>query len=272
MSSSPDGADHGRVTFTPLPADARLTAADRCRFSSASVPGEGEWMMKIVEHVDTGLDALAAVLRQPSKPVYVDQACTMELIPPWVFTVTLQDGRTITPDQPQRSRGGPLAVVDDALAAMAWHVGSTSEAYLVSSQLEINTGCPGAVANALARQGALGPQPGADRADPLPQSPPVRVDRYAFDPDAPVGYGAPGDPLQYTGKLTSSTLLEGEVAQRLIDAINAAPLAAHPCSDPAVPFATVAGVYVELGGCNQMLDRDDHVRQLDATIVAIVTG
>jgi hypothetical protein len=259
----------------PLPADSVLVSATRCIFDHSSVPGDGNWLGRIDQRVDSGLDALAAALRLPSQAAPINSACNLIGYVPVVITLTDTQGRQIKPLLPHEACGGPLPAAVDAIAALPWQTVATHQVRQTQSQMSIDTGCPDDYKPVIALQAGFGVGP----RKPLPFTTDVsslQVCRYVprSDPESLMPLGNNGSAgVAHVGHLTSVSTIDGANARALLAAVAAAP-SARPCNQPDAPFANVgtpgdnpAMLTVELGGCDRVLI-DSDLRQLDAATVS----
>lgn len=262
---------------TPLPTDFVPVSVARCTFGIVSVPGDGEWGVREEQRADDGLDELTQALRQPSESAGPNTVCLAEAVGPIVITLTDARGRTITPAVPTTACGSPLPTVVKAIEALPWQTVTQIKLHRIRSQLEVDSGCPGAykpvIAIAAAEAGRR--SPGTDGVFPAaPAS--LRVCRYSLDPNLTITVGTQ---TLHGGSLTSAATLDGAALRDLLAALAAAPPVTGTCDRPESPFAIVfpadgSGPWatLELGGCARMLDGDDDLRQLDPATVRMLAG
>jgi hypothetical protein len=274
--SVPDRFDQG-PPLTPLPADAVLVAATRCRYETQQFPGDGEWMMRIEQRAESGLDALATALRLPAEKPDGSQACDLIRYGPIIITVTDDRGRQLHPKVPETACGAPLLAAVDAINALRWSTVATTKVSQARSELEVSSGCSGGYKPVIALLGAenLGTEETKTAIDATPR--PLTVCRYALDPDPANVISLDNGPALKMGVLVSASTLDAAGGGKLLAEVAAAPRAS-PCSQPQSPFAVVhptdgsaPWIYVELGGCNRALnDVNNSLRQLDPSVVSLL--
>jgi hypothetical protein len=263
--------------LTPLPADAVLVSATRCLFESRPVAGDGEWMYRIEQRADSGLDGLAAALRLPSEQAGagVGYACPAIGYIPTVITVTDTKGHQIHPELPHAACGGPLPAASKAIGALPWHTTAEKKLHQTQTELETSSGCPGGYKPVVALIGAE-QHPDNHKLNAIDTSvSPLRVCQYQPDPKAEID--AAGITL-HIGRLVAASTLDAAKSRALLTKVAAAPVATAACSED-VPFAVVGTkdhqgfVTVETGGCYRALvDTEDVVRQLDPSTVHQIFG
>jgi hypothetical protein len=248
-----------------LPDDAVLVLATRCLFQIRPVPGDGEWMFRIEQRADSGLDALATALRLPSQWFHLG-VCNAVGHSPDVITVTDATGRTLHPVLPKGPCDGPLPKAVDAVNAVPWQTTATVKVRQLRSEPEVASGCPGASKPVVAMRAAQGDPAG----EPFTiNTSPATLNVCVYVPD-PTDTGADtiGSLTLHTGKLAKVSTVDGSAAVALLSAIAAAPTATGTCTGEA-PFATIAqpaDLAFELGGCYRALDGNS-LRQLDPATV-----
>jgi len=258
-----------------LPAGFVPVAATRCVSTMETVPGDGEWLVRILQRAEGDLNALAAALRQPSGTPG-NEDCTLQLRAPVVVTLVDAAGTEVTPTAPTTACTDPLPAVVDAIKALSWHEVSRTRVSQVRSQLEIDTNCPRGykpVVGLFAAEG--GPKPPA--AGPAFPSTPaaLQVCRFALNSTDTIRVNNVDLKI---GMLTTAPVLEGAALTQFLTALAAAPPVTAQCDAPQPEFAVLfpkgegAGrsVAVETGGCYRALDPDDSLRQLDAATVALL--
>jgi hypothetical protein len=259
-----------------LPAGFVPVAATRCVSTMETVPGDGEWFVRIEQRADGDLSALAAALRQPSGKPGNDTICTMQLRAPVVITLVDAAGTEVTPTAPTTACTDPLPAVVTAIQALSWHEVSRTRVSQVRSQLEIDTNCPNGykpVVGLLAAEAGRKP-PAAGPAFPSTPAA-LQVCRFALNPSDTI---STNNVELKIGKLTTAPVLEGAALTQFLAAIEAAPPVTATCDAPQPEFAVLfprgegAGrsIAVETGGCYRALDPDDGLRQLDAATVALL--
>ncbi len=145
MDCDSDGviqSDTGPV-LAPLPTDSMLISVSRCLFEMQPVPGDGEWMFRIEQRAESGLDALASALRLPSQTADPNQGCLAIGYVPIILTVTDDKGRQLHPSVPQTGCGAPQQAAVDAINALPWTTVGTTKTRQVRSELEVSSGCSG---------------------------------------------------------------------------------------------------------------------------------
>lgn len=277
-----DCASNGDYTqppppVTPLPVDAVLVSASRCRFDPTAVPGDGEWLTRVEERADTGLVALAAALRLPSEQPKANQVCPDIGYFPVIITVTDSTGRAIHPELPHKACGGPLKAAAAAVEAVPWKTIRTTKLRQTRSELEVSSGCEPEYKPVVALAGLATDAARRQFGRPDVNAAPLRVCRFELDPDNPISVS--GGPTFLAGKLVSASTLDGQAAHDLLAAVAAAPPATGTCSQPEAPFANVtaisgqAAMTIELGGCYRaLIDAENFDRQLDAATVHRLLG
>lgn len=264
--------------LVPLPSDSVLVSATRCIFLPTVVPGDGEWLIRSDQRVDSSLAALAAALRLPSQATPANVACSLIGYIPIVITVTDTKGRQIRPLLPHEVCGGPLPAAVNAIAALPWQTVATHEVRQTRSQFSVDTGCSDEYKPVVALQGSVG----SGTRQRLPFATDItslQVCRYALDPDPnnAIQLGANGSRgVAHGGRLVGVSTMDAADARVFLAAVAAAPTA-RPCTQPEAPFANVgtpgvnpALLTVELGGCDRVLIGSD-LRQLDAATVSKLT-
>jgi len=272
--SRPEGMDCGSngdyaaspPALTTLPAEAVLVAATRCLFGPKVVPGDGEWLMRIDQRADHGLEALAAALRLPSQTGQPGQACAAIGYMPIIITVTDATGRQLHPRLPIEACGAPLRAAVDAIDALPWRTTATSKVRQTRSQLEVTSGCPGGYKPVVALTGAEPPPASPYGFAVERMSPPLRVCVYRPNSTDPIASGAL---TFHIGRLVAASTLVGATARSLLATVAGAPSSTATCTTEA-PFAEITSpngdITVELGGCYRALIGNT-LRQLNADTV-----
>jgi hypothetical protein len=263
-----------KPVFTPLPADAVLVSATRCLFDLRPVAGDGEWIFRIEQRADSGLDALATALRLPW---YVGgpggYACAVGDYFPMVITVADTKGRQIHPELPHGVCDGPLPAAVDAIRALPWHTTAEEKFQRSRTELETSSGCASGYKPVVALLGSE-LNPGNPNRTTIDTSvSPLRVCRYkpGTSPDDEVT--VTGETIVHVGHLVGASTLDAARSRELHTAIATAPVATEVCNQDE-PFAVVGPtnqaslVTVETGGCYRALvDGENVVRQLDAETI-----
>jgi hypothetical protein len=252
--------------------DAVLVSAERCRNEVRAVPGDGQWLFRIVDRATAGLAPLATALRQPSEPS--GGACPAMLYKVPSITVTDQLGRRLTPTLPQTSCDAPLPAVDQAINAMVWVPIDSTKLRQVQTELAITSGCSASWKPTIALEAAFGSNGPAhvERFATRPTA--LRVCRYDLDPSPTAGPPGKNGNIR-DGRLVAASTLDSAAAHALLSAVANARRATGTCAQPESPFAVVyppAGdavfITIELSGCYRVLvDNENYLRQLDAATV-----
>lgn len=277
----PPVAGHGasEPTPQPLPADFVPVRAERCEFSSVTVPGDGEWQVRDQQRADSGLDALAAALRQPSQN-NATGSCTLEGMVPVVITLTDAHGRELVPVLPHQACGRPLQAVAEAIQGLPWRSVNRKKVQRTRTQLEIDSGCPGMYKPMIAIKAEEDPIPSSEQASSGPGQAPTALEvcRYRLDPAETISGTDPSVRFK-AGVLSSAATLSGAAVTRFLGAVGAAGPVTARCEQPQAPFATVSGkggtgpyLVVELGGCYRVDDGNGALRQVDRGTVALLTA
>ena len=249
-----------------LPADAVLVLATRCVFDLESVPGDGQWVRRIEQRADGGLDALATALRLPDEQTPKGVGCALIGYVPTIITVTDTTGWMFVAKLPTDFCGAPLNETVQAVKALPWQTVGTTRVRRFSSGPGTASDCEAAYKPVVALRAA----------EPGPATEPFKIDATVaplricvFTPDRADPIEA-GSATLHIGKLAKASTLDGQSAAALLSTLAAAPPVTETCTDEA-PFATITGkglpeLEVELGGCYRALDGDS-LRQLDAATV-----
>lgn len=261
---------------TPLPTDFVPVAASRCTMGIVSVPGDGEWQVRDEQRADGGLDELTRALRQPSESAGPHTVCTAMAVPPIVITLTDSHGTAITPAVPQTACRSPLPTVVKAIEALPWKTATQTRLRRIRSQLEIDSGCPGAYKPVIDMVAAEAGRRSPSTGTAFPTAPAsLRICRYTLDPTSTV---TAARRTFHGGSLATAATIEGSALRDLLAALTAAPPVTGTCDKPQSPFAVVfpadrsgPWVTIELDGCGRMLDAQDNLRQLDSTALALLT-
>jgi hypothetical protein len=264
------------VTQTPLPAGFVPVAATRCLVSFETVPGDGEWMMKVEQRAEGDLGTLAAELRRPDVIDPPDTICTAIGYLPTIITLIDAIGTTTVPAIPHGACGAPMPSVLRAIADLPWRTEAETLVRRVRSELEVTSGCSRAykpvIALIAAERIAATPVPG-----PVFREPPALLQICRYEPTT--GDTVDVNGVSYgLGQLASTGTIEGAALTTFIAALTAAP-AARPCGQAEAPFAELRSpdkpgptIAVELGGCYRFTDPLGGLRQLDAASVAVLQG
>ncbi|MEN3305416.1 MAG: hypothetical protein V7603_1618, partial [Micromonosporaceae bacterium] len=257
----------------PLPADFVPVSAGRCVFTTVTVTGDGEWQVRDEQQATGGFDALLRALRQPSRE-NAGGACPAIGYLPIVITLTDAGGRTVTPAVPHGACGEPLPAAPAAIRALSWHTVKQTKVSRLRSQLELDSGCPGAYKPVIAFEAdeSIRKSPAVGPLFPGSRPAALQVCRFRLDPADTMSMN--GARTLAMGKLATAARLTGAGLTRFLAALDAAP-GARACDRPQAPFALLfpvgsAGpsVTVELAGCYRVDDGDGNLRQLDAGPVA----
>ena len=264
--------------LTPLPADAVLVKATRCLYEPRTVPGDGEWLTRLEQEATTGLDALAAALRLPSRKAVAGQACSLVAYAPIVITVTDTAGRQIHPQVPYGACAEPLKAATDAIAALSWTTVGTTKIRQTRSELEVSSGCPNGWKPTIPMT-ADGSGTQVVQVNPTARE--LRVCRFDLDPDPGnvITLGETGRSYRM-GKLISASTMDAAAGGELLAAVAKAPRATGVCAQAEAPFAVVhpldgfvPSITVERGGCfRALVDGENYLRQLDAALVSRLIG
>jgi len=253
-----------------LPADAVLVLATRCVFDLESVPGDGQWVRRIEQRADGGLDALATALRLPDEqpPAHPSkhEGCLAMAYARTIITVTDTTGWMFVPKLPTDFCGAPLNEAVQAVKALPWQTVGTTRVRRFSSGPGTASDCEAAYKPVVALRAAE-PGPATEPFTIDTTVVPLRLCVFTPDPANPIEAGSA---TLHIGKLAKASTLDGQSAAALLSTLAAAPAATSACADEA-PFATITGkglpeLEVELGGCYRPLDGDS-LRQLDAATV-----
>jgi hypothetical protein len=266
----------GEPSRRPLPAGFVPVSAGRCVFTVETVPGDGEWQVRLEQRATGSLDALTRALRQPSREQAGGVACPAIGYLPIVITLADAAGRTVTPEVPHEVCGAPSAAVVSAITALSWQTVTRTKVHRVRSQMEIDTGCSGAYKPMIAIEGAEAARrsPATGLVFQGTRPPALQVCRFRLDPTEKMDVN--GGPPLAMGRLRTAGRLTGAALTRFLDALDAAP-GAGPCGEPQAPFAVLfpvdgkgTSVSVELGGCYRFDDGNANLRQLDPATVALL--
>jgi hypothetical protein len=280
MDCDSDGviqSDTGPV-LGPLPTDSVLISVTRCLFEMQPVSGDGEWLFRIEQKAESGLDGLASALRLPSQTANPNQSCLAIGYVPIILTVTDDKGRQLHPLVPQTACGAPQQAAIDAIIALPWTTVGTTKTRQVRSELEVSSGCSGSFKPVIPLVAAEGSGTQTSTVDT--SAGPLRVCRYELDPDpANVISLSNGTPYR-GGRLVSASTLDAAASKELLTAIAAAPRVTGSCAQAEYPFAVLQPasgggpwITIERGGCNRMLlDAENYLRQLDADMVTRLIG
>ena len=260
--------------FTPLPADAVLVSAERCRNEVRDVPGDGQWLFRIVDRATTDLAPLADALRRPSERN--GGICLAILNTAASITVTDQQGRRITPTLPQTSCDDVLPAVRQAINALVWVPIESTKLSQVQPELAISSGCAGSWKPTVALEASSGSNGPVHVKQFATTATTLKVCRYSLDP-SPTGNDG-GDIRG--GRLVAASTLDSAGAHALLSAVANAQRATGACAQRESPFAVVQpaagdGVFItiELSGCYRVLvDNENYLRQLDAATVHQLLG
>jgi len=279
MYCDSDGIHTDRIpALTPLPVDSVLTSVRRCLFEVQPVTGDGEWMVRIEQLAESGLDGLAAALRLPSEQADPNQACLAIGYVPIVITVTDDKGRELHPKVPETACGAPLQATVDAISSLTWSTVATTKTSQVRSELEVSSGCSGSFKPVIPLVAAEGSGTQTTTVDT--SAGPLRVCRYELDTDpANVISLSNGTPYRI-GRLVSASTLDAAASKELLTALAAAPRVTGSCAQAEYPFAVLQPangsgpwITIERGGCNRvLLDAENYLRQLDADMVTRLVG
>jgi hypothetical protein len=284
VDSGPVGVSCSGDPFNPreqpapvaLPASFVPVAATRCVFTMETVPGDGEWSVRIDQRTEGDLSALAAALREPSGKPGPNTICTLIAYAPIVVTLVDATGAKVTPTAPTTECQAPMPAVVAAIQALPWQDVARTRVSQVRSQLEIDTNCPSGykpVVGLLAAEAGRKP-PAAGPAFPSTPAA-LQVCRFALSPDDTISTGTVELKI---GKLTTAPVLEGPALTQFLAALAAAPPVTATCDAPQPEFAVLfpkgegagSSIAVETGGCYRALDPNDGLRQLDAATVALL--
>jgi hypothetical protein len=256
----------------PMPADRSLVLASRCVWTLETVPGDGEWAIRLSQETTSGLEALAQALRLPNEQAGPNLTCTAIAYAPIIISVTDDRGRPFQPTIPTTACGAPRSEVTDAITAMPWITVETTRTHQVRSELELTSGCSSTwkpvIAIAATESGA-----GSSTVDTTARE--MRVCRYDVGTEPSLDMG--GGIVLHDGVLVAASTLDADGAGQLLAAIDAAPPAAA-CAQVESPFAVVYAdngpwVAVELDGCYRaLIDSGSDLRQLDVEVVSRLLG
>ncbi len=265
--------------LTPLPADFIIIRATRCVFENRTVSGDGEWMFRVDQRADSGLDALTAALRLPSQTSGGQGGCAAIGYLPIVITVSDQQGHSLSPAIPTTDCGAPLKATVDTIEALPWRTTTSTKVRQTRTQLEIDSGCPGHFkqTTALIDPAAAGTTP-LGRPQYLP-SVPLSVCRYDLDDDPAYYLSTDTSGPVKGGRLAGASTLDGKRATDFLAAVVSAPSVRGDCRQRQSVFAVVTAksrdsdyLTVELEGCYRAQFGGDgsRLRQLDAATVAVL--
>jgi hypothetical protein len=284
VSPGASAAASARPRPQALPEQFTAVEVRRCVERTEVEPGDGEWLLREEQVATSGLGPLLRALRQPSSPV--GDICTAEGHTPIELTLVDAAGATVVPAVPYGGCGAPQPAVVQAIAALPWKTVTSTKVAHTRSQLELDSGCPGAYKPVVAIAAVEPPAPGATPVPMFGRNPASNlvVCRYTADPADLIGMSS-GPPLQ-VGHLASASGLTDDALARLSAALGGAPPARAGCDAAQAPFALVQtkpnvvptndapgfDLAIELGGCDRALTVDGRLLQLDAVTVAALRG
>jgi hypothetical protein len=262
---------------TPLPAGFEPVRATRCVSSFEIVPGDGEWQIRADQEATAGMDALARALRLPSGVAAPGMACPLIAYAPIVITVIDAAGRQLRPAIPHGGCSEPLPAVTDAIGGLTWSTLETTPVRRIRSELSVTSTCADDWKPVIAITALDGASPPRSALRITPRE--LRVCRFGIGDDPQQIFDMGNGVVVHGGKLSGTSTLDPAAATELLTAIADAP-SAQPCAQLESPFAVIYPVTgegpfvtVELGGCSRvLLDSDNSLRQLDATLVARLLG
>jgi hypothetical protein len=233
----------------PVLSDVTISWVLRCRIDVQSIPGKGNWQVRLTERADGPATQLRAALNRPSEPLTNGPCPAIAMIVPY-FVLVDSTGRGYLPALPYDSCRLPQSKFMQELNALPFHVVSTTPIRLVDSPLSQQSGCSQRWKDVVTVE--AGSATPAGPANPWP-SPPSQVRVCVY----PSGNGSDG------GDLVAGRLLDKAQTIGLLRVMFGSPIA-RACSARHNQYAVVLPAqpqgepwYVELDGCQRVL-RPNH--------------
>jgi hypothetical protein len=233
----------------PIPADVTIAWVLRCRTDVQSVPGKGNWQVRVTERADGPATKLRTALNRPSEPRTKGPCPAIAMIVPY-FVLVDSAGKGYLPALPYTSCMLPQSQFIQELNALPFHVVSSTPIRLVDSPLSQRSGCSQRWKDVVTIE--AGSAPPAGPAIPWP-SPPIQVRVCVY----PANNGADG------GDLIAGKVLDKPHTTQLLQAMLGSPIA-RACSMQHTGYAVILPAqpggdpwYVELDGCERVL-RPNH--------------
>jgi hypothetical protein len=234
----------------PIPAEVTIAWVLRCRTDVQSVPGKGNWQVRITERADGPATKLRAALNRRSEPPSKGPCPAIAMIVPY-FVLVDSAGKGYLPALPYTSCMLPQSQVIQELNTLPFRVVSSTPIRLVDSPLSQRSGCSERWKDVVTLE--AGSAPSAAPAIPWPSPPSqVRVCMY------PANNGAEG------GDLIAGKLLDRAHTTQLLQVMFGSPIS-RACSLQHTGYAVILPAkpqggdpwYVELDGCERVL-RPNH--------------
>lgn len=242
-SSKPSCGSLVGLVAKPLPAGFHPVAVYECDSQVETIPGRGQWLVRVERKATRDFGRLLAALRRSNASEGGNMACLADLIVVAPFALVGRDRQVVRPAVPTDACGQPQIQTRDALKALRWVTVSSRPIRQIETQAELASGC-GSSWDDLFREDASDLQPAAPGA--VFKRKPAALTVCVFR-----------DP----GNFVRGGRISGAAAARVLHGISGgrrSPACTRRHAMFAVLWPRATGqtgptAYVELGGCDRVL-------------------